>query len=77
MNLCTQYAELAGFDFDILPTAEVGLVYFHRSCENISERTLIVAQALIRAVGAMRLYIYAVIRRITESGYCFFGCGVI
>ena len=47
MNLCTQYAELAGFDFDILPTAEVGLVYFHRFRENISERTFIVAQALL------------------------------
>lgn len=46
---------LAGFDLDILPTAEVGLVYFHRLRENISERTLIVAQALIRAFGAMRL----------------------
>lgn len=77
MNLCTQYAELAGFDFDILPTAEVGLVYFHRFRENISERYLLVAQALIRAFGAMRLYIYVVIRKITESGYCFFGCGVI
>ena len=50
---------------------------FHRSRENMSERTLIVAQALIRAFGAMRLYIYVVIRKITESGYCFFGCGVI
>lgn len=77
MNLCTQYAELAGFDFDILPTAEVGQIYFHRSRENISERTLIVAQALVRAFGAMRLYIYVVIRKITEGGYCFFGCGVI
>ena len=38
MNLCTQYAELAGFDFDILPTAEVGLVYFHHLRENMSER---------------------------------------
>ncbi len=38
---------LAGFDFDILPTAEVGLVYFHHSRENISERTLIVAQVLL------------------------------
>ena len=55
MNLCTQYAELAGFDFDILPTAEVGQIYFHRSRENISERTLLVAQALIRAFGVMRL----------------------
>ena len=55
MNLCTQYAELAGFDFDILPTAEVGQIYFHRSRENISERTPIVAQALIRAFGAVRL----------------------
>ena len=53
MNLCTQYAELAGFDFDILPTAEVGSFYFHRLRENISERTLLVAQALIRAFGAM------------------------
>ena len=55
MNLCTQYAELARCDFDILSTTEVGLVYFHRSCENISERTLIVAQALIRAFGDVRL----------------------
>ena len=55
MNFCTQYAELAGFDFDILPTAEVGLVYFHRFRENISERYLLVAQALIRAFGVMRL----------------------
>ena len=46
---------LAGFDFDILPTAEVGQIYFHRSRENISERTLLVAQALIRAFGVMRL----------------------
>ena len=46
---------LAGFDLDILPTAEVGLVYFHHFRENISERTLIVAYALIRAFGAMRL----------------------
>jgi len=38
---------LAGFDFDILPTAEVEQVYFHRFRENISERTLIVAQALL------------------------------
>ena len=38
---------IAGFDFDILPTAEVGLVYFYRFRENISERTLIVAHALI------------------------------
>lgn len=38
MNLCTQYAELAGFVFNILPTAEVGLVYFHHLCENMSER---------------------------------------
>ena len=55
MNLCTQYAELAGFDFDILPTAEVGEIYFHRSRENISERSLLVAQALLRAFGAMRI----------------------
>jgi len=55
VNLCTQYAELAGFDFDILPTVQVGLVYFHHFRENISERTLIVAYALIRAFGAMRL----------------------
>lgn len=45
--LCTQYAELAGFDFNILPTAEVGAVNFYRFRENMSERTLIVAQALI------------------------------
>ena len=38
MNLCTQYAELAGFVFDILPTAEVELVYFHHLRENMSER---------------------------------------
>ena len=69
MNLCTQYAELAGFDFNILPTVQVGLVYFHRLRENISERTLIVAQALIRAFGAMQLYIYAVIIKVTENGY--------
>ena len=55
MNLCTQYAELAGFDFDILPTAEVGEIYFHRSRENISERSLLVAQALLRAFGAIRI----------------------
>ena len=55
MNLCTQYAELAGFDFDILPTVQGGLFYFHRLRENISERTLLVAQALIRAFGVMRL----------------------
>ena len=77
MNLCTPYAELAGFDFDILLTVKVGLFYFHRFCENISELSLLVVQALIRALGAMRLYIYVVIRKITESGYCFFGCGVI
>ena len=55
MNLCTQYAELAGFDFDILPTDEVEQVYFHRLRENISERTLIVAQALLRAFRVMQL----------------------
>ena len=55
MNLCTQYAELAGFDFDILPTVQVGLVYFPRLRENISERTLIVAQALLRAFRVMQL----------------------
>ena len=55
VNLCTQYAELAGFDFDILPTAEVGRFNYHRFCGNISERSLLVAQALIRAFGAMRL----------------------
>ena len=55
MNLCTQYAELAGFDFDILPTVQVGMVYFYRFRENISERTLLVTLALIRAFGAMRL----------------------
>ena len=55
MNLCTQYAELAGFDFDILPTVQDGLFYFHRFRENISELSLIVAYALIRAFGAMRL----------------------
>ena len=48
-------AVLAGFDFDILPTAEVEQVYFHRSRENISELSLLVVQALIRAFGAMRL----------------------
>ena len=46
---------LAGFDFDILPTVQGGLIYFHRLRENISEQTLIVAQVLIRAFGAMRL----------------------
>ena len=46
---------LAGFDFDILPTVQGGLFYFNRFCENISERSLLVAQALIRAFGAMRL----------------------
>ena len=56
MNLCTQYAELAGFDFDILPTVQVGLIYFHRLRENISERTLIVAYALIRAFGVILLF---------------------
>ena len=55
MNLCTQYAELAGFDFDILPTVQVGAVYFHRSRENISERLSIIALSLVRAFGAMRL----------------------
>jgi hypothetical protein len=55
VNLCTQYAELAGFDFCILPTVEVGQIYFHRSRENISERTLMVALSLLRAFGAMRL----------------------
>jgi hypothetical protein len=55
VNLCTQYAELAGFDFDILPTVQDGLFYFHRFRENISELSLIVAYALIRAFGAMRL----------------------
>ena len=38
---------LARFDLDILPIAEVGLVYFHRLRENISERTFMVAQALL------------------------------
>ena len=51
----TVLAGFAGFDFDVLPTAEVGQIYFHRSRENISERTFIVAQALIRAFGVMRL----------------------
>lgn len=46
---------LAGFDFDILPTTEVGEIYFHRSRENISERSLLVAQALLRAFGAIRI----------------------
>ena len=73
MNLCTQYAELAGFDFDILPTVQVGLIYFHRLRENISERTLIVAQALIRAVGVMRLFKFM----FDENEYCFFGGGVV
>lgn len=31
------------------------MIYFHRFRENISERTLIVAQSLIRVFGAMRL----------------------
>jgi len=43
----TVLAGFAGFDLDILPTAEVGLVYFHRLRENISERTFMVAQALL------------------------------
>ena len=47
---------LAGCVSDILPTVEVGLVYFHRFREKIYERTLIVAQALVRAFGAMRLH---------------------
>ena len=46
---------LAGFNFDFLPTAEVGKIYFHRFREKIYERTLIVAQALVRAFGVMRL----------------------
>ena len=46
---------LAGFDFDILPTAEVGQIYFHRSRENISERLSVIALSLVRAFGAMRL----------------------
>ena len=46
---------LAGFDFDILPTADVGEIYFHRSRENISERSLLVAQALLRAFGSIRI----------------------
>ena len=73
MNLCTQYAELAGFDFDILPTVQVGLVYFHHFRENISERTLLVAQALIRAFGAVRLFKFM----FDENEYCFFGEGVV
>ena len=55
VNLCTQYAELAGFDFDILPTSQVGLIYFHRFRENVSERSPIVALSLVRAFGAERL----------------------
>ena len=55
VNLCTQYAELAGCDFDILPTAEVGMVYFHRFRENIYERLSIIALLLVRAFGAVRL----------------------
>jgi hypothetical protein len=55
VNLCTQYAELAGFDFDILPTVQTGFVYFYRLRENISERLSIIALSLVRAFGAMRL----------------------
>ena len=55
VNLCTQYAELAGFDFDILPTVKVGMVCYHHFRKNISERFLIVALSLVRAFGAMRL----------------------
>ena len=43
MNLCTQYAELAGCDFDVLPTVKVGMVCYHHFRKNISERFLIVA----------------------------------
>ena len=68
MNLCTQYAELAGCDFDILPTAEVGLVYFHRLRENISERLSIIAPSLVRTFGAILLFKFM----IDESGGCFF-----
>lgn len=46
---------LAGCVSDILPTDEVGQIYFHRFCENISELSLLVVQALIRAFGAVRL----------------------
>ena len=28
---------LAGFDFDILPTVQVGMICYHRFYENISE----------------------------------------
>ena len=73
MNLCTQYAELAGFDFDILPTVQGGLFYFHRFCENISELSLLVVQALIRAFGAILLFKFM----FDESGGCFFGGGVV
>ena len=55
VNLCTQYAELAGCDFDSIPTAEVGLDYFHRFRENIYERLSIIALSLVRAFGAVRL----------------------
>ena len=55
MNLCTQYAELAGFDFDILPTAEVGVVWHYRFRNNISEQLSTIILSLLRAFGAMRL----------------------
>ena len=73
MNLCTQYAELAGFDFDILPYALVGLVYFHRFRENISERLSIIAPSLVRTFGTVRLSKFM----FDESGYCFFVAGVV
>ena len=68
MNLCTQYAELAGFDFDILPYALVGLVYFYRFRENISERLSIIALSLVRVFGAILLFKFM----FDESGGCFF-----
>ena len=73
--MCSAPCWLAGFDFDILPTAEVGLVYFHHLRENMSERTLIVAQALVRAFGAILLFKFM----FDENGYCFFGgrCGIM
>ena len=73
MNLCTQYAELAGFDFDVLPTAEVGQVYFYHSRENISERLSIIAPSLVRTFGAILLSKFM----FDESGGCFFGGGVV
>ena len=64
---------LAGFDFCILPTAEVGLVYFHHLRENMSERLSIIALSLVRAFGAILLFKFM----FDENEYCFFGGGVV